>query len=506
LAISCVLGVFTGARWPVPLAGWLAPVFAMRFVELQSRYVGFFATIVCSWFVFFVSNWGAIPVPIEQYLLTGLIVAVLGYGLIVVHLRAIRRWPNGFGTLVYPSLLVSLEYLSSFAIFGTWTSTAVLQAPLLALAQLASITGIWGISFLVLWTSALLHWAWSRGLKQSDVMAWLGGWAMVLLLVFGFGQWRLMYYSDLPKPLLAAGIAPRINGFMDESMRDAVRALRDPAGVDDATMQRLGERIRELLLLSQQAVDAGACLVCWSEAAMVASPATRLEFDRACSDFARTHGVVLAATLGEMQPPAVPSGVSAPSNPIRNLLVVFGPDGGRLLEQQKFHIPPGEPSIPGDGQIQVFEWGAIRMAGVICFDTDFPSSIRQVGRQRGGLLLAPSNDWPEAARTHLAVASYRTIENGCSLLRPTTQGISVGLDPLGRPLSEMDAFATEDSVFMVHLPVASVPTLYSRLGDWFAWLPMGLSLAFATTALVSRRAIRTVGGSQEQRTVPKEAS
>ena len=88
------------------------------------------------------------------------------------------------------------------------------------------------------------------------------------------------------------------------------------------------------------------------------------------------------------------------------------------------------------------------LAGVICWDVDYPQAIRQASPKNVAILLAPSNDWPEITLMHTDMAVYRAIENGFSLVRQTDHGLSVAYDPYGRILAQMDHFAASQRVMV----------------------------------------------------------
>jgi apolipoprotein N-acyltransferase len=67
------------------------------------------------------------------------------------------------------------------------------------------------------------------------------------------------------------------------------------------------------------------------------------------------------------------------------------------------------------------------------------------------------------------MAAFRAVENGTPILRPASFGVSGAFDSLGRVVGETDHF-TRAPTMVVQLPVGSVPTLYPRVGDLFAWL------------------------------------
>ena len=106
----------------------------------------------------------------------------------------------------------------------------------------------------------------------------------------------------------------------------------------------------------------------------------------------------------------------------------------------------------------------------ICYDLDFPQLIRQAGKSGSSLLLAPANDWPAIKHMHATMARARAIENGLAILRPTSNGISIAVDPYGRIVSQVDYFQSRGGVLSAVVPVKPVATLYSSLGDLFAWL------------------------------------
>jgi apolipoprotein N-acyltransferase len=163
LAIAAALFVVASGRWAIPVAAWLAPLFLLRFVRTQHLLPG----LLLAWLVRFV---------IATILLQGILlypgylyypfVLLLTLVTMIPYLadRLITPRLNGFvATLVFPLAVTSLEYLSSFGPFGTMNSIAYSQYGDLPLMQVVSVTGIWGITFLIAWFAAVVNWAWERG-------------------------------------------------------------------------------------------------------------------------------------------------------------------------------------------------------------------------------------------------------------------------------------------------------------------------------------------------------
>jgi apolipoprotein N-acyltransferase len=67
-------------------------------------------------------------------------------------------------------------------------------------------------------------------------------------------------------------------------------------------------------------------------------------------------------------------------------------------------------------------------------------------------------------------AVFRAVENGASMLRAARWGLSSAVDPLGRTLATMDDSLAAQKVMVAQLPTKGVVTIYSRIGDLFAWL------------------------------------
>ncbi len=100
----------------------------------------------------------------------------------------------------------------------------------------------------------------------------------------------------------------------------------------------------------------------------------------------------------------------------------------------------------------------------------------------------PSNDWKEIAPLHMQIATFRAIENGFSLVRPTSNGLSVATDYQGRVLTTTNYFTSEDKTMISYIPTKGVTTIYSRIGDVFAWLCIaGLIALLVWVAVLGRR-------------------
>jgi apolipoprotein N-acyltransferase len=116
----------------------------------------------------------------------------------------------------------------------------------------------------------------------------------------------------------------------------------------------------------------------------------------------------------------------------------------------------------------------------------FPALIRQAGQNKVDILIASYDQIiPFDAR---AAATCRVIENGVSLVRPTGKEVSLVTDYQGRVLGSQDYMTTSSGIMVTSIPIHGARTLYSLIGDVFAYLCVaGLALLAIAAFFRERR-------------------
>lgn len=454
LVATPLLFVATG-QWVIPIAAWVAPMFMLRFVRDQPAWRGctiaalVFAIVCC------ITWHGALEMPLYGALIyvvgaTIGLTAALPY---VIDRLLTPRLSGIAATLVFPTAVTAVEYAASFGPFGTWGSAAYTQQSL-ALLQLTSVTGIWGISFLLHWTASVANAAWEEGFSAPRVQ-WAGGlWAGLLVGTLLFGGARLAF-TELSDPLPVATVTGRHDASTFWSVRRTAPnrdAVRDSARVVQ----------RDYLDRARRAARAGARLVSWPEAAVPVPIEDTTAFLERARTVATEHRVFLAMAVNVFPYPNS-------KQRLENKVIWMGPKGMVRAEARKTHLVPGEPGKPGTGQLPVVETPYGTWTSVVCYDMDFPALLRQAGQRGIDLIVAPSNDWRAIATMHAHMARVRAIENGTSLVRPTSNGRTLVTDPLGRTRGQMKTFPPETPLLTAHVPTQGLATLYPLLGDAFAW-------------------------------------
>ena len=166
------------------------------------------------------------------------------------------------------------------------------------------------------------------------------------------------------------------------------------------------------------------------------------------------------------------------------------PAGSVLWTYDKSNPSPYDEAfatIRGCGTVPRVDTRYGRLSTAVCYDTYYPALVRQAGRGDADVLVEPANDSMPFAESAAQMASFRCIENGFSMLRPTGKGVSGMIDREGRFLARQDSFTDNGGVMIATLPVLGRPTIYSRIGDAFAYAGAAAFIGLAVAALLRKR-------------------
>jgi len=126
---------------------------------------------------------------------------------------------------------------------------------------------------------------------------------------------------------------------------------------------------------------------------------------------------------------------------------------------------------PGQGTV-LFPGPGGRFACLICFESIFPDLSRDDVRHGARWLMNVTNDeWfgmSAAIGQHAAMAVFRAVENHVPLARCANTGMTMMVDANGRVTGRLPLM--QAAVLSRELPPPGLPTLYSQIGDWPAWM------------------------------------
>ncbi len=493
LAIAAALLLFSNGKDNVPVAAWLAPVFTLRFVRTQKFKVGMPIAYVVLVATCAFQLRGMVPIPgIGYYVFFVVwgIALVLPY---VVDRLVADRLTGMAASLVFPTGWVVTEYVISYGPFASWGSAAYSQYGDLPLLQIVSLTGLWGVTFLMGWFAAVCNGLWEEGLDSMRArrVAWLC--AGTIALVMFLGGTRMALFPPSSETVRVASVSRRA---VDPELSDAVadRMWDGKATGDDMVLIRrwAAARDEDLFARAEREMLAGARIVFWGEGNAILMKEDEAAFVARGREMAAKYHVYLGMGLGVLN--------MGKTRPVENKLVLIEPNGQVAWEYHKAHPVPGPDAarqVRGDGKLRALDTPYGRLSAIICFDADSPQLLVQAGVLRADVVLDPSNDWQAIDPWHTQMASFRAIEEGFNLIRQTSTGLSAAYDYQGRRLAAMDHYQTADYAMVSQVPTKGVRTIYSRLGNWFAWVcAVGLTLLTMVSLIPSQSTVRSEATSQ----------
>lgn len=474
LAIGTLLNFF----WTIPLVVWLAPIFFLRFVRTQKVWIGFLLVWLASFVTMAVTIRDMLPFfPLPVYLVTVLVSALtVGALPFLADRLLVPRLPGFVATLVFPLAVTVMDYVGAITNpMGSIGAQAYAQYGNLALMQLLSLTGMWGIVFLVSWFASVANFVWERSFDWPQIRRGVAVYAGILLLVLLYGGARLAF---APAPTETV----RVHGFTAVDMRQTWGELNQTIEQEGWEVMRvrtaeIQDRYFEGTIREARA---GAQLVHWPEMAVMVAAEDEPAFLARAQQIARDEGIYLAMALGTVY--------ENDSSPWENKLIVVDPAGEVVLEHFKFGDAANEGFQPGDGILRTVSTPFGTLSGTVCNDTDHQEVIAQAGRNGTDILLSPSLEYRGIDPMHAHMATFRAIENGVVLVRQADNGLSIVADPYGRILASMDHFTDGERVFVTQVPAHySAFTLYPLIGDAFAWLAAIVLAGLVIWALVAQR-------------------
>jgi apolipoprotein N-acyltransferase len=492
LLLAAASKILTGPKMSIALFAWLTPIFLLyffRMVELRRKILWAFPFLLLGNFI---SSYNVVPFPIPVLVILT-ILSTLKEILIFWLDRKLFQKSNLFiTTLFFPAACVAMEFINTKTGGGAWWSVANSQYSFKWLLQLASITGMWGISFLIYWFASVTVWALRRFSHGQNFTKGVMIYGAIFLVVIFFGAERSGSQNDQRKIRIAGLSAPvfryleamyktatgkeiKINPRLSISSPELQQVSRAQVPFIEtadtvkykAAYDALQQINDSLFTLSQQAAEKGAKIITWSEANAIAFNFNDTILTERGRRFAAKNKVYLLMAMAIMQPGKITAGKKF----IENKAVFIGPDGNIL---NVFHknkpVPFAESSQPGDGIIPVIETAYGRVSTSICYDADFPIEMRQLSKNKTDVLLLPSGDWYSISPYHTYMAVLRGIENGCSIVRQVSGGLSVAVDYRGEQHASLDFYREGIKLWVSDVPVGHKTTVYAFVGDVFAYL------------------------------------
>ncbi|MEW5746493.1 MAG: apolipoprotein N-acyltransferase [Nitrospirota bacterium] len=375
--------------------------------------------------------------------------------------------------LLAPVLWTTLEYLRSYVLSGfPWASIGYSQYRFLPFIQVSDITGIYGISFLVVAVNGaiadilLFN---RRRIKRplASILPAAAGFtllALALIFTFAYGAYRL--YQTRPGHTVRVAV---VQGNIEQDRK-----------WDPAYQQAVVDTYRAL---SFEAARYNPALIVWPETAVPFYFRTHKEW----SDYLVSFQQELNAYLlfGGVTKKSTEAGPA-----YANSAILLDKYGNTTYIYDKIHLVPFGEFVPLRGLLSVVDLtGAIgdylpgesyikaitpfgSFGTLICYEIIFPGMVRKFYARGGDFMVNITNDaWfgrTYGPAQHFSMAVFRAVENRKPLVRSANTGISGFIDSNGRIVKKTGLFERTFSVHDVRTDSTLAP--YTKYGDIFAYL------------------------------------
>lgn len=449
---------------------------------------GFFFGFCYSLFLLFWLLFLVVPPVIKAWLVFGYVLLAAFIGFYFAAFSLMTKW---LGLFWAPFILVALEYVRSIGDIGfPWGVLGYTQTSYLPAIQLASIFGVWGVSFWIVVVNILAYQSLralvSRTSWLRPVLCLLG----TVLIVLGYGTARIGHNSN--DRIRVAVVQPNIDPNA-KSTREMKQKMFDILREDARRVKDLGV---DVMILPETALP------------------VNLERERVYYEQVRqvsdTHRLrILSGSL-------LYGYDRAGGLEVYNGAILFVPDSGIVQKYRKMHLVPFSEKIPYSRQLPflrsadfgggdfthgqdhvVFRVGDKRGAVLICFESIFGDLTRSFAKKGCDFLINITNDgWfgnTPGPYQHAEMAVVRAVENRMPLVRCANTGISFVVDQFGRVSNKTPIF--ERALVVADVPMGAGRSIYMKLGDFLPRLSIGIvGLLLLITAIRSRRSKTVLDG------------
>lgn len=486
LVIFGLLNLFASGQWTVALAAWLAPAFGLRYLYVHPQRRKFIYLFLVFWLTLSIAWYGSTPfigAPIAHviFMAAAALLGVLPFFLdrwLTPRLRQADHLPFA-ATFIFPLTVTVLEYLtSSTSPLGNFGAVGYSQYEIPVLTQVVAVTGMLGLTFLVSWFPAIVNWAWDEGFDWPRVRMGIATFAMTLLVVVAYGAVRLATAPDIG----SLESVPVASFTVVENHVGELNKLLETEGMAEYRLETQSVHA-QYLAMTEKAIDDGAKIILWPEQAIIGVEEDVQVVVASAQALAQQAAIYLGMPTFTVFPES--------DRAAENVMFVAAPDGDVAIHHIKYGGNMVEGTLPGSGDIQSLETPYGRLAGIICWDTNYPNTVRQVGEQNVDILLSPSKEWAGINPMHAEMAVFRAIENGTAVIRQADEGLSIIVDSYGRTLATGEGLADSGNYLLTDVPITSPTTIYPMIGDVVGVIASAGLFILAVYALVRGRRRQT---------------
>lgn len=487
--LTALLTTMAFPRLELWFLAWFALIPFMWALDGKTPKQGFGIGFLCGFLTFFgtlywlfhITTWFSVMAGagvVILFLYLALYYAVFG----TIYCRS-HALPRPQRLVFLPSVWVVLEFVRShlFSGFG-WISLGHSQFRNLYSIQIADVTGVFGVSFVMVMTNFFFKEILRR--HKSSGREWTAARCIFYAVFIGHVLYGLMRLREpVSRQTVKVGI---VQGNVDQDMK-----------WQEFAWPMIMNAHRNL---TRQAARQQPELIIWPETSFPGILGEDDHLFREIEDLAR-----------EVKRPILLGAIERRDKDYFNAVMLMNPDGTIAQKYNKIHLVPFGEFLPGRNLIgPLAEWVPIAdftrgsdfvvfnaphgkaFSVLICFEDTVADMARPFVRRGAKLLVNMTNDaWfkdSKASTLHLSSSLFRTVENRRSMVRSANTGLSNAIDPYGRIITQIadknGKSVNVQGFAVVDVPLNETQTVYTKFGDVFTGLCFGL---IAWTVLLKRR-------------------
>ena len=424
------------------------------------------------WIVFVTNTYGGIDIFTSSAILL-LFSLYLSLYPAVFSLLISLLTGHRFVVIITAGIWVSLEYVRSFLMTGfPWCVLGYSQFSRFSLIQITDITGVYGISFLVVAVNTAIYLltygrARTQGKKGLILETSTAAGLAVICLFYGMHQLSDNSMEKNEKETIAVSV---IQGNIDQSVK------WDPAFME-STMDKY-------IALTRASLSHRPGLIVWPESAAPFFFQDNTSSTTDIYNLAKESGAwMIFGCPGYEQHELKMT--------YFNRVCLISPDGSMRGYYDKIHLVPFGEYVPlrrlipfvsrlviSEGEFSSGrESGLLKMSDInagalVCYEAIFPDLARRETKNGAGLFVNLTNDaWfgmTSAPYQHLSMCVFRSVENRRPFIRAANTGFSAFIDPYGRITEKSGLFIEEVLNGDVRTGYSGM-TFYTKYGDIFVY-------------------------------------
>ena len=375
----------------------------------------------------------------------------------------------------FPTSVAVFEFFIDNPFVSVMTSLSVSQFWNIGLMQLASVTGVVGVSFIVTLCASVVNYMWEEGLNPKTIISAVG-YGVIVVAITSIGMSGIYKIITEDQTVRVATCVDNVNLIAQNA-----DILDEYEGT---SMDKLIDACIDIIeTRAKNAVNNESSVLVFPEDAFACTEDKAGYFIDEVKRIAKDNNINILFPLLRLPNADVQDDgdvvhyvrtlearIAQNGQKKTNTLNFINRNGELLNTYVKNHLVPvvEEPfTQKGDGKTPVVEIDGIKYTYLIC--ADYTSNKYAYNGREADIFLNPSYDWEAFQYFTSYGVQARAIECGFSVLRNPVNGNIILYDYYGRPLHMANTMNVHTGVIYLDIPKQGRQTFYGMTGNWFPY-------------------------------------